>query len=94
MLYDNFDKRVSEGEINQQVALSARSKRFLTHREVQRNVVNKELKQLRLMKTLGNKSLDKEVMTGRHAAFLITRAAKKYLMRKHVKDNLLQRMAT
>lgn len=27
----------------------------------------------------------KTLMTGRHAAFIITRAAKKYLMKKHVK---------
>lgn len=93
MTHDAFEKRVSEGEISQQVALSARSKRFLTKHEVQRNLVNKELKSLRVMKTLGKKSLDTgKVMTGRHAAFLITRAAKRYLMRKHVKDNLLGRL--
>jgi len=43
------------------------------------------------MKTIGKKKIDGEMMTGRHAAFLITRAAKKYLMRKKVKEDLLKR---
>ena len=39
------------------------------------------------------KSLEAETtMTGRHAAFLITRAAKRYIMQKKMKENLLSRL--
>ena len=87
-----FDTRASQGEIDQQIKISHRFCKSITNKEKTRRKVNKDLKSLRVIKAVGKGKLDKQIMTGHHAGFLITRAAKRFLMNKKIKEDLLNRV--